>query len=71
MRNTIKKGSGGQGGKGSRERHLNPGIPGQDPWSRPTVQQGRLRFSRAGLESSNPDINKADSQRNEVLIVAE
>jgi hypothetical protein len=60
MRNTIKKGSRGRGVKGSRERHLNPGTPGQD-----------LRFSRAGLEFSNPDINKADSQRNEVLIVAE
>jgi hypothetical protein len=45
MRNTIKKGSGGRGVKGSRERHLNPGTPGQD-----------LRFSRAGLESSNPEI---------------
>jgi len=56
MRNTIEKGSKGRGFKGSRERHLNPGTPGQDPWSRPTLQQGGLRFSRAGLESSNPEI---------------
>jgi len=67
MRNTIEKGSKGRGFKGSRERHLNPGTPGQDPlaqtcvvpwqaWSRPTLQQGGLRFSGAGLESSNPEI---------------